>query len=41
MRPQNFYAPVKIFSYIVLALMVASAGYACVMTIVHWSGINV
>lgn len=41
MHQKNLYKPVRILSYIVLALMAGSAIYAFVMTGLHWTGINV
>lgn len=41
MQIRKFYVPVKIVSYLVLALMVAAAVYAFIMTIRLWTGINV
>lgn len=41
MKQQDLYKPIRIVSYVVLALMIGSAAYAFVMTGLHWTGINV
>lgn len=41
MDPKNLYKPVRLLSYVILALMLASAGYAFIMTGLLWTGINV
>lgn len=41
MQLKNLYKPIRIVSYVVLALMVASSLYAFTMTVLHWTGINV
>lgn len=41
MQQNNLYKPVRILSFIVLALMLGSAAYAFVMTGLHWTGITV
>ncbi|MEO8406931.1 MAG: hypothetical protein ABI476_00700 [Oxalobacteraceae bacterium] len=40
-RTPRFFPPIKIFSMVVLALMVLAAGYAAVISISNWSGISV
>jgi len=41
MKQKDLYKPIRIVSYVVLALMIGSAAYAFVMTGLHWTGINV
>lgn len=41
MHLKNLYKPVRIASYVVLALMLAAVLYAFTMTVLHWTGINV
>ncbi|MET0986129.1 MAG: hypothetical protein ABW034_12065 [Steroidobacteraceae bacterium] len=41
MQPSAAYVSLKIFSYIVLVLMVGAIGYSAAIAIVHWSGIGV
>lgn len=40
-RTSRFFPPFKIFSMVVLALMVMAVGYAAVISISNWSGISV
>lgn len=40
-RTSRFFLPLKIFSIVVLALMVVAACYAAVISISNWSGISV
>ena len=41
MQLKSLYKPLRILSYVVLALMLVSAFYAFTMTGLHWTGINV
>ena len=41
MQLKTLYRPVRILSFVVLALMLASALYAFIMTGLHWTGISV
>ena len=41
MQLKNLYKPMRVASFVVLALMVVSALYAFTMTVLHWTGINV
>ncbi|WP_268898582.1 hypothetical protein [Halopseudomonas xiamenensis] len=41
MQLKSLYKPVRILSFIVLALMLIAALYAFTMTGLHWTGINV
>ena len=41
MKQKDLYKPIRIVSYVVLALMIGSAAYAFVITGLHWTGINV
>jgi hypothetical protein len=40
-EPKRFYKPIRILSFAVLALMLASSVYAFIMTGLLWTGINV
>lgn len=40
-RASRFFPPLKIFSMVVLTLMVVAVGYAVVISISNWSGIGV
>lgn len=41
MHLKNLYKPMRIVSYVVLALMLAAVFYAFTMAVLHWTGINV
>jgi|AntRauTorcE11897_2_1112592.scaffolds.fasta_scaffold67689_2 hypothetical protein len=41
MQQKQFYKPVRIFSFVVLALMVAAAVYAVSISAFYWKGIGV
>lgn len=41
MQLKNLYKPVRIVSFVVIGLMVVAVLYAFIMTIIHWTGINV
>lgn len=41
MQLKKLYQPVRIVSYVVLALMLTSSIYAFAITVLHWTGINV
>ncbi|WP_306799353.1 hypothetical protein [Alcanivorax quisquiliarum] len=41
MERKKLYKPIRIVSFIVLALMLASVLFAFTMTGLHWTGINV
>ena len=40
-QPARFYAPLRVFSYVVLALMGAAVLYAFGIALTYWSGIGV
>lgn len=41
MQQRQFYTPVRIFSFVVLGLMVAAVVYAVSIAVFHWNGIGV
>lgn len=41
MQQKQFYTPVRIFSFVVLVLMVAAAVYAVSISAFYWNGIGV
>lgn len=41
MRETRFFPLVKMLSFLVLLLMLAGAGYAVAISMLHWSGIGV
>ena len=41
MQQSKLFAPLKILSYVVLLIMLVSAGYTLAISLVHWSGIGV
>ena len=41
MQLKDLFRPMRILSFVVLALMLVSSLYAFTMTVLHWTGINV
>ncbi len=41
MQQKKLYTPLRIFSFVVLALMVAAAVYAASISVLYWDGIGV
>ncbi len=41
MQLKDLFKPMRILSFVVLALMLVSSLYAFTMTVLHWTGINV
>jgi hypothetical protein len=39
--PMTAYRSLKVFSHVVLGLMVVGSAYACVISVVYWTGISV
>jgi hypothetical protein len=40
-HPMTAYRSLKVFSHVVLGLMVVGSAYACVISVVYWTGISV
>lgn len=38
---QSLFPALRILSHLVLLLMLVAGGYACAITLAHWSGIGV
>lgn len=41
MQQRKLYTPIRIFSFVVLALMVAAVVYAVSISVFYWDGIGV